>query len=105
MSESSEDEFDENFGENEENSGDFDGNFGELDDEIMLPKKQTPLFPTPPHTPTNRRIGEKRCSPCTNEVGATKAKKTRRQCFKCEKPTCQTHSLTICTFCAQNSAF
>ena len=35
MSESSEDEFDENFGENEENSGDFDGNFGELDDEIV----------------------------------------------------------------------
>ena len=33
MSESSEDEFDENFGENEANSGDFDGNFGELDDE------------------------------------------------------------------------
>ena len=35
MSESSEDEFDENFGENEENSGDFDGNFGELDDETV----------------------------------------------------------------------
>ena len=33
MSESSEDEFGENFGENGENSGDFDGNFGELDDE------------------------------------------------------------------------
>ena len=35
MSESSEDEFDENFGENGENSGDFDGNFGELDDETV----------------------------------------------------------------------
>ena len=35
MSESSEDEFDENFGENEENSGDFDGNFGELDDKTV----------------------------------------------------------------------
>ena len=35
MSESSEDEFDENFGEHGENSGDFDGNFGELDDKTV----------------------------------------------------------------------
>ena len=35
MSESSEDEFDENFGEHGENSGNFDGNFGELDDETV----------------------------------------------------------------------
>ena len=36
MSESSEDELGENFGEHGENSGDFDGNFGELDDETIL---------------------------------------------------------------------
>ena len=30
MSESSEDEFEENIGEHGENSGDFDGNFGEF---------------------------------------------------------------------------
>ena len=35
MSESSEDEFDENFGEHGENSGDSGGNFGELDDETV----------------------------------------------------------------------
>ena len=35
MSESSEDELGENFGEHGENSGDFDGNFGELDDETV----------------------------------------------------------------------
>ena len=35
MSESSEDEFEENIGEHGENSGDFDGNFGELDDETV----------------------------------------------------------------------
>ena len=36
MSQSSEDEFDKNFGEHGENSGDFDGNFGDLDDEKSL---------------------------------------------------------------------
>ena len=72
----------------------------------MLPKKQNPVFPTPPHTPPDQLGNQlKRCSPCTNEVGAKKAKKSRRACYKCEKPTCQTHSLTICKFCAQNSAF
>ena len=35
MSQSSEDEFDKNFGEHGENSGDFDGNFGEFDDETI----------------------------------------------------------------------
>ena len=83
ISESSEDELDENFGKHGENSGDFDGNFGEPDDEtvpglgtdlndlLQIIKKL--LFPTPPHTPTDRWIGEKHCSPCTNEVGATKS--------------------------------
>ena len=35
MSQSSEDEFDKNFGEHGENSSDFDENFGEFDDEII----------------------------------------------------------------------
>ena len=78
-SESSEDEFNENYGEHGENSGDFDGNFG---DQYAF-QKQTSFFPTPPHTPIGQQTGEERCSPCTNEVGARKAKKTRRARFKC----------------------
>ena len=35
MSQSSEDEFDKNFGEHGENSSDFDENFGEFDDETI----------------------------------------------------------------------
>ena len=84
ISESSEDELDENFGKHGENSGDFDGNFSAPDDktvpglgadlnDLLEIIKKTLLFPTPPHTPTDRWIGKKHCSPCTNEVGATKA--------------------------------
>ena len=72
MSESSEHEFDENFGEHGENSRDFDGNFGELDDETvsglgadlndLLQITKNSIFPTPPHTPTGQQTGEKSCS-------------------------------------------
>ena len=98
MSESSEDEFDENFGEHGENSGDFDGNFGELDDETVSGlgavlsdllengnTKKTSLSPTPPYIPAGQSIGNKFCSSCTNEIESRKAKKTRRTCSKYAK--------------------
>ena len=135
MDDNSEDEFEENFGElddeivpdleavHEELIEQIDNpswtknqlnkktNRSKFTDEIsisMLPKKQTPVFPTPPnsqeqqHMPPTSAGVRRRCSSCTTEVGYKKAKRSYKVCQKCQKPTCQTHFLIVCKFCDQN---
>ena len=50
-------------------------------------------------------IGQKRCSPCSDEIGTRKAKKTTTACYKCEKPVCKTHYVAICDVCAQDTEY
>ena len=68
----------------------------------MIPKKPTPVFPSPPETPSPPGQKRKRCDICTAENGARNAKKTKETCCQCDKLVCHAHSKKICSICIQD---